>query len=216
MRHLLLLFLGACQAGPGMTRPCAELGPTGAEQLLTLARADQDARAAWLAWAHAHPDARAIPDEVSAPVHEADARARAYLLELVSRGVWPCASDVGPEAAHAAWLLVQHADDDPALQEAALELMDALVPLGEADPADHALLLDRVRIAQGRPQVYGTQWQSLSIDGVLHFGPATPIEDPARVDVRRAAAGLPNVAEYVANLREVYGIPEGTPPLPRR
>ena len=76
-------------------------------------------------------------------------------------------------------------------------------------------LLDRVRVAQDLPQVYGTQWRSESVGGVLHFGPATPIVNPAHVDARRAAVGLTSLADYEASLRTVYGIPEDAPPLRR-
>lgn len=209
-----LALLAGCQVGPPRPEECARLGADGAAELLALARADQDARAAWLAWAREHPG-EVIPDEFSGAVRLADARSRDHLRVLLVRGEWPCISDVGPEAAHAAWLLVQHADDEPALQEAALALMDRLVTLGEAGRGDHALLLDRVRVAQGLPQVYGTQWRSESIDGVLHFGPATPIGDPTSVDALRASVGLTPLVDYEASLRRVYGVPEDAPPLRR-
>ncbi len=39
-----------------------------------------------------------------------------------------------------------------------LLLMEQAVSKGEASAKDYAYLLDRVRMNQGRPQVYGTQF----------------------------------------------------------
>ena len=75
---------------------------------------------------------------------------------MASQG-WPGRSLVGEEAAHAAWLLAQHADRHPALQEQWLSLLEAAVAQGEASPIDLAHLTDRVLLARGELQVYGTQ-----------------------------------------------------------
>ena len=61
----------------------------------------------------------------------------------------------------------------------------------KASPAHLAYLEDRVRVHAGQPQLYGTQFTVTS--GT--FGPY-PIEDPQRLDERRAAAGLEPFAAY--------------------
>ena len=38
--------------------------------------------------------------------------------------------------------------------------MGRAVAAADADPSDHAYLVDRVRVAKGEAQVYGTQWGS--------------------------------------------------------
>ena len=66
-------------------------------------------------------------------------------------------------------------------------------------------MTDRVRVAQGKPQVYGTQfWRGPGGTGPLV---AHPIDDEAEVDERRAAVGLEPLAVYGAQLRELYGDP---------
>ena len=45
--------------------------------------------------------------------------------KLVERQGWPTRSQVGEQAAVSAWLLAQHADQDPALQRRCLDLMRA-------------------------------------------------------------------------------------------
>ena len=199
----LLWGLAACRSG----LPCAQLDPQERDRILDLAAKDQEARSAWVEWGRAHPG-ESVPASLIEAVQAADRDSRVVLEELIQQGRWPCRSREGDEVAHAAWLLAQHADEDPDLQEAALELMGRLVPREESDGSDYALLLDRVRVAQGRPQVYGTQWLTLIEGGKLRFGLAAPLEDPEGVDARRAEVGLDTLAEYEATLRRVYGIPE--------
>jgi hypothetical protein len=50
---------------------------------------------------------------------------------------------------------------------------------------------DRILVAEGKPQRYGTQFHT--VDGKLV---PRPIEDEANVDARRAAVGLGTMAEY--------------------
>jgi uncharacterized protein DUF6624 len=114
---------------------------------------------------------------------------------LATRG-WPGRTMVGEDGAEAAWLLAQHADRDPEQQRAFLEALRGAVADGEASPANLAYLEDRVRVADGRPQLYGTQFALT--DG--EFRPC-PIEDPDRLDERRAGAGLGTFAAYEAQLR---------------
>jgi len=59
-----------------------------------------------------------------------------------------------------------------------------------------AMLEDRVRTFSGLPQIYGTQF---AWDERGEMQPL-PLEDAARVDERRAAIGLPPLAE---KLREI-------------
>ncbi len=120
-----------------------------------------------------------------------DAQNTAWLHEVVATGGWPTRNRVGDEAARAAWLLVQHADHDPAFQKTCL---DQFRTLGhdEVDQSLVAYLTDRVNLAHGLPQTYGTQVEN-------HDGTWRPrlLEDPANVDERRAAVGLPTLAEYL-------------------
>ena len=44
--------------------------------------------------------------------------------------------------------------------------------------------------------------------------PRTPIADPAGLDDRRAAMGLPPHSVYLAQLRSLLGVPDDAPPFP--
>lgn len=160
-------------------------------ELLALVAEDQAARMQMIA----HRDDRAMLDAVAA----IDRRTTARMKAIVAAGGWPSRAQVGDDGAHAAWLLVQHADLDLPFQKQCLALMAPLAATGEVAAVDVAYLHDRVAVAEGRPQRYGTQ-----------FGDdrePRPIEDPDHVDARRAASGMPSMAEYRAMMTQMYGPP---------
>lgn len=141
-------------------------------------------------------------DELAADWDETDRRHNARMTQILDASGWPGWRLVGSDGAFAAWVLVQHADLDLALQERGLELMAAAVDSGDADPSDYAYLVDRVRVANGEPQVYGSQWGSHAAGNPQ---PRTPIEDEAFVDVRRAEVGLGTIEEYLEELASYVG-----------
>jgi hypothetical protein len=121
------------------------------------------------------------------------------LRELVESNGWPTIDKVGKQASQAAWLLAQHADHDPAFQQQCLDLMKQAEP-GQVAPANIAYLEDRVRVNNGQPQLYGTQFYK---EGET-FGPR-PIEDKERVEERRAAVGLEPYSAYYEDMTKRYG-----------
>ncbi len=120
------------------------------------------------------------------------------MKEIVAQIGWPTRSKVGQRAASMAWLLVQHADHDLAFQKYCLGLMSAQ-PANEVQPRNVAYLEDRVRVAEGRPQLYGTQFYT---DSETKLGPR-PIEDVAHVDERRAEVGMETLAEYTRIMEQL-------------
>lgn len=74
---------------------------------------------------------------------------------------WLNISKFGKETDSQAWLLVQHADDDPRFQAAVLFFLEQLYPKGETDIKHYAYLYDRVALKHpslGLKQKYGTQY----------------------------------------------------------
>lgn len=112
---------------------------------------------------------------------------------------WPTITKVGIKASHLAWLLVQHADHDLEFQKRCLERMRSQ-PAEEIQAKEIAYLEDRVRVHEGLPQRYGTQFYTDDTTGV--FGPR-PIDDIAALDERRASVGLGMFAEYERGMREL-------------
>ncbi|MBD2023826.1 DUF6624 domain-containing protein [Leptolyngbya sp. FACHB-711] len=128
---------------------------------------------------------------------EVDIRNTQRLKQIIGEIGWPSISKVGREAANYAWLLAQHADHDVAFQRDCLHLMQHL--MSDVDATTVAYLEDRVRVNEGRPQLYGTQYYE-DEQGV--FGPR-PIEQPDEVDERRRAVGLEPLAEYDRAMRQL-------------
>lgn len=118
-----------------------------------------------------------------------DTRNQARMEAIIAEHGWPGKTLVGADGASAAWMLVQHFS--PAFQEKCLPLLERAVAAGEATGKNYAYLLDRVRMHQGKPQVYGTQFKT--INGVTA---AHPIEDADHLDERRRAVGLGSWADY--------------------
>ena len=126
---------------------------------------------------------------------DVDRRNTASLRQIVAQIGWPTRSKVGEHAARMAWLLVQHADHDVAVQRECLALIRA-APAGEVEPREAALLEDRVCVNEGRPQRYGTQFFTDEHGRLV----PRPIEDPDRLDERRRAAGLEPFEDYRRSL----------------
>ena len=125
-----------------------------------------------------------------------DARNTARMREIVDTYGWPMKSMVGAGGAHAAWLLVQHADHDVVFQRQCLTLMRALLEIDEVHRQDVAYLTDRVLCNEGKPQIYGTQFHLVSGNSQPR-----PIKDAENVDKRRLESGLPTLEEYREILR---------------
>lgn len=141
---------------------------------------------------------RQVGEDVWARVRAVDVENTAWFRGVLDRHGWPRRSEVGRDASIAAWLLAQHADHDVEFQRRCLSLLEAAVEEGEADPSHLAYLTDRVWLADGRPQLYGTQfWYGPEGDGDLQ---PQPIEDVGGVDDRRRCLGLGTLAEYERQL----------------
>lgn len=180
--------------------------PEVSKELVEMGDADQDVRKRIIDLGAASPPPALIRELVAT-----DQNNTARLKDIIERYGWPTQSLVGEDAAEAAWLIAQHADQDAAFQAHVLELIKPLVAKREVDASNFALLTDRVRVAQNRPQLYGTQYQIVRRGGQLFLSPATEIEDPDGLDARRAAVGLGPHSEYVEQLRKMYLSKQTTP-----
>ncbi|UUX98683.1 DUF6624 domain-containing protein [Sphingomonas sp. J315] len=117
-----------------------------------------------------------------------------WLKAQIERSGWFTIGKYGEDADTAAWLLVQHADRDPAFQNDVLRVLASLVDRKDTSPTNYAYLYDRVAVNSARPQRYGTQGRCTT-SGIWE---PRPIEDPGRLDERRASVGLEPQAKYSA------------------
>lgn len=127
-------------------------------------------------------------------VHNANAD---RLAAIIAEHGWPSKSLVGSEAAEAAWLIVQHAIGRPLFQRSCLAILKIEAAEGRIEMKQVAHLEDRILVFEGKPQIYGTQfdWDS--------SGKLSPrlIEDETNVDRLRQAVGLPSLQTSIDLIR---------------
>jgi hypothetical protein len=162
------------------------------KEILALRDEDQKARFAWIA--------KQDDKKLAADVEAIDRKTTMRMHEVIAKYGWPGKSLVGEDGANSAWLLVQHADKDLALQKDVLARMEPMVKTEEVSAIDYGYLWDRIAVAEHRPQRYGTQFNEKQ--------EPQPIEDEAHIDERRASIGLPSMAEYREQMRKMYGPPK--------
>ena len=57
-----------------------------------------------------------------------------HLKKIIEKYGWITISEFGKKASRQAWLLVQHADEDPSFQQKCLKIMKNLIPKNEVEP----------------------------------------------------------------------------------
>jgi hypothetical protein len=134
---------------------------------------------------------------VLARVDSVDADNLAWLKKLFRGDGIPTADQVGEQGIKWVWLLVQHADRDPKLQASALPQFAKRYEAGELPADDLAKLTDRLLIALGKPQVFGTQfdWFSGKFD-------LRTVGDIAAIDAHREKVGLMPLSDYACLMNE--------------
>jgi len=192
--YFVLLLLSNARAQEAGNPPVKE--PALRRELLRRVEQDQAIRNELISKGIKQPD-KAILARMQAIDTANTERVRA----IVRQYGWPGPELVGRDGAEAAFLLVQHAN--LTFQKEMLPLVEKAYRSGGLSGQSYALLLDRVLVGEGKPQVYGTQakrfeeWKGQ--EPVLE-----PIEDEANVDKRRAEVGLPPLSEYREMLKRFY------------
>jgi hypothetical protein len=158
-----------------------------ASELSARAEVDQEIRYR-LIDAERKRDMIPVDDPLDAEMHRIFEDNIAWFKTVVDHRGWPLSSEVGEDAARAAWLFTLHGGDLEFVERCAGLLRDA-VAHGEADPKDLAWLEDRVNMHKGKPQRYGSQWINEGRGYELW-----PLEDSERVEVWRAELEIGPVA----------------------
>lgn len=131
----------------------------------------------------------------------------AELATIVSSYGWPGISQVGIAGCRVAWVIAQHSICTPELQRGFLRALEEAANAGDVPMQQVAMLTDRIRFNEGRPQVYGTvlDWDQ---SGELNC----EVEDPENVDARRASVGLEPFAEGRKKHGRAVAAEGGRPP----
>ncbi len=106
---------------------------------------------------------------------------------------WPGPDTLGERGSRTLFLVIQHSNQQT--QEQYLPLMRAAAEKGNADKSALALLEDRVALAQGKRQLYGSQI-GRGKDGKYYV---MPLHNPDSVDIRRRSMALGRLSYYLKN-----------------
>lgn len=106
---------------------------------------------------------------------------------------------IGKRGSKNFWLLVQHCDRDIDFQKKCLELFKQAVKNNQADPKYFAYLTDRVLLADGKKQKFGTQFLIRDNKTVL-----APTVNLASINKRRLSHGLDTIEENTIRINKVY------------
>lgn len=122
-----------------------------------------------------------------AAVHDANA---ARLRKIVGEHGWPTTALVGLDGAKAAHRIAQHSINHPGFMRECRALIKAASDRGEVPREHFACIDDRIRVYEGLPQLYGTQWRG-GVNGIEPY----PVDDWSAVNLRRRDLGLPTLDE---------------------
>jgi hypothetical protein len=126
-------------------------------------------------------------------LHRANA---SRLRQIVAVFGWPGTALVGEKGARAAWRIALHSISEPAFMRQCRDLLDEATAKQDAPRWQFAIIDDRIRVYEGRPQRYGTQLRV----GVNGLEPE-PLENESRINSMRMQAGLPPMAQTLAKAR---------------
>ena len=119
------------------------------------------------------------------------------LNEIIDSIGYPTPDKVGTEASEAAWLVIQHSIGQPDFMKKCVKLFENAVNENKADPVNLAYLTDRIAVFEGKPQLYGTQfdWDE--------NGELSPnfFDDLTKVNDRRNSIGLNTLEEQTQLIR---------------
>ncbi|MGY0617900.1 DUF6624 domain-containing protein [Lysobacter sp. A378] len=187
MLRLILIVLVACPLAAA-AQDCAPASLQ--HELLKRNEVDQAARKTLVA----NRESKEALDRVL----QIDRENTAYLRTVLANCGWPKRSEVGEQAAKAAWRLTQHADMDPQYQVLAAQQLKYAVLADEAAAWDLAVLVDRNRRLTDRPQVYGMQFMTAP-GNIIRF---YDIVTPSQLDARRKEIGLASFYCWATQISE--------------
>ncbi len=91
------------------------------------------------------------------------------------------------------FLVIQHSE--LRVQKKYYPIMKVAVEKGNALSCDLALLIDRIRIREGKKQIYGSQ---IGYDEITKSYYILPLIKPSEVDKRREKVGLEPISDYIS------------------
>lgn len=121
----------------------------------------------------------------------------ATLDAIINKVGYPTIPKVGKEASAAAWLVIQHSIGLPNFMKKCLKLIENEGDSTSVHPHHLAYLKDRIAVFEGKPQLYGTQfdWDKNGLMSPQYF------ENETKVNNRRKELDLSTINEQTTLMR---------------
>ena len=133
--------------------------------------------------------------QISKTIDEPYTKRLEEIFDLIG---FPNTAKVGKDGMPAFMILLQHAPTDE-LRLKSLKPIKTAFSNKELSPMDYANFVDRLRLHQGKKQLYGSGFEFKN--GKMIMSPTKSLKN---LDKRRARIGLPPLAEYMKVLGEIY------------
>ncbi|MCU0444052.1 MAG: hypothetical protein MUE85_03985 [Microscillaceae bacterium] len=138
-------------------------------------------------------------------LHNRNAKILSDIIDTIG---YPTIDKVGKEANEAAWLVIQHSIGQPEFMKKCAKLLEKAVSENKANPKSLAYLTDRIAVLEGKPQLYGTQFDW---DEHGNLSP-NPFDDLTNVNERRKSIGLITLEEQTEIIRRQAKNENQSPP----
>jgi TonB family protein len=172
-----------------------------ARRLAVIYDADQKYRVAAIIEAKKSGSGSAKDNELGRKQNVADLANLTEIEKIIKAYGYPGKSMVGKQS-RVAFMVIQH--NDLKTQEKYLPLFIKTANEGELDRGLLPLMIDRVRLGNGQPQLYGTQLSEIKNSKKVQI---KPIEDEINVNIRRKAYGLGPLETYYKKWNINYKVP---------
>lgn len=149
-----------------------------------------------------------LSDGYNEEMKELHNRNAIILNEIIDQIGYPAIAKVGKAASEAAWLVIQHAIGQPGFMKKCVKLLEVVVSENKAHAKNLAYLTDRVAVLEGKPQLYGTQFDW---DKNGELSPEL-FDDLIKVNQRRRSIGLNSLEEQTGVIRRQAKLEKQTPP----
>lgn len=120
------------------------------------------------------------------------------LDKIIDQIGYPTIDKVGKEANEATWLVIQHSIGKPEFMRKCAILLEKAVSENNANPKQLAYLTDRIAVFEGRPQLYGINFD---YDENGELSPQL-FDDIEKVNERRKKIGLNSLEERTREIRQ--------------
>jgi antitoxin component of RelBE/YafQ-DinJ toxin-antitoxin module len=186
MRYMLLLLVLLSTLSVAQTKPELQ------KQLLNMAQQSEQIQVAQ------KNDATEALKSMATDISQLHTQTLNQIVQLQG---WPTKAQVTEEGVRAAFSLASHSNNLSFQQNMLPFIIQSYMDKQGMSGEAVAIFTDKVSIAQGKNQVFGTQADL--IDGKLVF---FKIENEDSVDQLRAQMGMTNLAEYKKILAAIHGL----------